>query len=117
VPTPTCHGTFTNSDTAGRWFAQFTLAPWARKIEAEFARSVFADAGNYALEIDLSGLMRGDYAARWAANVAAVQAGILLPDDVREIEGFNQLLADVRTATADAADLGGNAVVPGDGGE
>jgi hypothetical protein len=37
--------------------------------------------------------MRGDYAARWAANVAAVQAGILLPDEVREIEGFNPLPA------------------------
>lgn len=32
------HNTFTNSDRAGRWFAQFTLAPWARKIEAEFAQ-------------------------------------------------------------------------------
>jgi hypothetical protein len=31
------------------------LAPFARKIEAEFARSVFADAGNYAIELDLSG--------------------------------------------------------------
>jgi hypothetical protein len=58
------------------------------KIETEFARSVFADAGNYALEIDLSGLMRGDYPAQWAANVAAVQAGILLPDEVRGDRGF-----------------------------
>jgi HK97 family phage portal protein len=28
------HGTFTNSREAGRWFAQFTLSPWCRKIEA-----------------------------------------------------------------------------------
>lgn len=84
------HGTFTNSETAGRWFAQFTLAPWARKIEAEFSRSVFAD-GSAHLEIDLSGLMRGDYSARWTANVAAVGAGILLPNEVREAEGYNPL--------------------------
>jgi HK97 family phage portal protein len=82
------HGTFTNSETAGRWFAQFTLAPWARKIEAEFQRSVFADPA-FSLEIDLSGLMRGDFAARWQANVAAVQAGILDVDEVREAEGYN----------------------------
>ena len=88
------HGTFTNSETAGRWFAQFTLAPWARKIEAEFARSVFGDGAAH-LEIDLSGLMRGDYAARWTANVAAVQAGILLPNEVRDAEGYNPLPAVV----------------------
>lgn len=84
------HGTFTNSETAGRWFAQFTLAPWARKIEAEFARCLFSDPA-YGMEIDLSGLMRGDFAARWVANVAAVGAGILTKDEVREIEGFNPL--------------------------
>lgn len=45
------HNTFTNSETAGRWFAQFTLAPWARKIEAEFARSVLST--DVELELDL----------------------------------------------------------------
>ena len=38
------HGTFTNSETAGRWFAQHTLTPWIRKIETEFTRSVFTAA-------------------------------------------------------------------------
>jgi len=45
--------------------------------------------------------MRGDYAARWQANVAAVQAGILTADEGREQEGFNPLPAKA-------------AVVPGD---
>jgi HK97 family phage portal protein len=82
------HGTFTNSETAGRWFAMFTLMPWARKIEAEFQRSVFTNATRH-LEIDLSGLQRGSYAERWQANVAAVQAGILTANEVREQEGYN----------------------------
>lgn len=85
------HGSFQNSETAGRWFAQFTLAPWARKIEAEFGRSVFTGGDGAHMEVDLSGLMRGDYAARWQANVAAVEAGILLKNEVRELEGFNPL--------------------------
>jgi HK97 family phage portal protein len=80
--------TFTNAQQAALWFAQFTLAPWARKIEAEFSRSVFG-ASDHSLELDLSGLMRGDYEARWKANVAAVQAGILDADEVREVEGWN----------------------------
>lgn len=32
------HSTFTNSETAGKWFAQHTLQPWIRKIECEFQR-------------------------------------------------------------------------------
>lgn len=86
------HNTFTNSAQASLWFASNTLAPIARKIEAEFARSVIGDpTGAVHLEIDLSGLMRGDYATRWAANVAAVGAGILTADEVREQEGFGPL--------------------------
>lgn len=83
------HNTFTNSETAGRWFAMFTLAPWARKIEAEFARSVFASNSGYELELDLSGFLRGDPATRWNAHKIAIDAGVLDPDEVRQMEGWN----------------------------
>ncbi len=82
------HNTFTNAQQAALWFAQFTLGPWVRKIEAEFSRSVFTDPAMM-LEIDLSGLMRGDYSARWAAHAIAVQNDILDRNEVREIEGWN----------------------------
>jgi HK97 family phage portal protein len=87
------HNTFTNASQASLWFGQNTLRPIARKIEAEFSRSVFADSG-FHLEIDLSGLMRGDYATRWTANVAAVGAGILTANEVREQEGYGPLGTD-----------------------
>jgi len=85
------HNTFTNAETAGRWFAQFTIAPWCRKIEAEFTRSVFSAAtrDSHSLEFDLSGFLRGDHEARWKAHVEAVKAGILTVNEVREIEGWN----------------------------
>lgn len=85
------HSSFTNSETAGRWFATFTLAPWVRKIEAEFQRSLFVgdERATHHIEFDLSGLMRGDYGARWQAHKIAVDSGILDPNEVREIEGFN----------------------------
>ena len=83
------HNTFTNSETAGRWFAMFTLAPWARKIEAEFARSVFPAGGPFELELDLSGFLRGDPKTRWDAHKIAIDAGVLDPDEVRVIEGWN----------------------------
>ena len=81
------HNTFTNSETAGRWFAQFTLAPWARKIEAEFARSVLSSGTE--LELDLSGFLRGDPQTRWNAHKIAIDAGVLDPDEVRQVEGWN----------------------------
>ena len=84
------HNTFTNAAQASLWFAQISLAPWARKIEAEFSRSVFGAASTDCfLEVDLSGLMRGDYEARWKAHEIAVRNQILDTNEVREIEGWN----------------------------
>ncbi len=81
------HATFTNASQASTWFATNTLTPWARKLEAEFSRSVFTDPA-FHIEVDLSGLLRGDYATRWTANVAAVTAGTLTADEVRAQEGY-----------------------------
>lgn len=83
------HNTFTNSETAGRWFAMFCLTPWARKIEAEFARSLFPITGGLELELDLSGFLRGDPATRWQAHAIALSNGVLDPDEVRQVEGWN----------------------------
>lgn len=82
------HNTFTNASQASLWFAQLTLTPWARKIEAEFSRTIFSDEACH-LEIDLSGLTRGDYAARWQAHEIAVRNQILDANEVREVEGWN----------------------------
>lgn len=84
------HNTFTNSETAGRWFAIFCLTPWARKLEAEFARSVFPGEGGFELELDLSGFLRGDPATRWNAHKIAIEAQVLDPDEVRQLEGWNR---------------------------
>jgi len=83
------NNSFTNAAQAGLWFATFCLSPWARKIEAEFARSVFPTGGPYELELDLSGFLRGDPETRWTAHKIAIEAGVLDPDEVRQIEGWN----------------------------
>jgi HK97 family phage portal protein len=93
------NNTFTNAAQAGLWFGQFTLAPWARKIEAEFARTVFPAGGAYELELDLSGFLRGDPATRWAAHKIAIDTGVLDADEVRQVEGWN---ARAKPAAVDA---------------
>lgn len=84
------NSSFTNSETAGRWFAQYTLQPIVRKIEAEFTRSVFSEAhkSTHELEIDLSGFKRGDPEQRWAGHAIAAQNRILTRDEIREAEGY-----------------------------
>jgi HK97 family phage portal protein len=73
-----------------RWFAQNTLSPWIRKIESEFSRSVMGvSRDTHQLEIDVSGLMRGDPAQRWQAWEIAVKNNILTFDEVRQEEGWN----------------------------
>jgi len=85
------HGTFTNAETMLRLFAMFTLAGWIKKIESEFARSVFSAASRatHELEIDFSGFLRGDPEVRWASHEIAVKNRILTPNEVRLKEGWN----------------------------
>ena len=83
------NNTFTNAAQAGLWFATFCLAPWARRIEAEFARSVFPTGSELELELDLSGFLRGDPETRWNAHKIAIETKVLDPDEVRQMEGWN----------------------------
>lgn len=92
VPSPVIgdntHSTFTNSETLLRFFAQSTLTRWTRRIEAEFARVLFAGTP-FSIEISLDGLLRGDPETRWKAHEIAVRNNILDQNEIREIEGFN----------------------------
>ena len=51
------YSSFTNAETASRWFSQFTLTPWCRKIEAVFSRQLLSNDREFV--IDLSGPLRG----------------------------------------------------------
>ena len=85
------HGSYSNVETMGRYLAQFCLSPWARRIEAEFSRSVFLPDEPHHLMIDLAGLQRGDEAGRWATYGIAIDKGILGVNEVRGLEGWNPL--------------------------
>ena len=80
VPPPVAgdltHGSFANVESLLRWFAQATLTPWVRKLESEFSRSVFSAASRatHKVELDLSGLLRGDPAQRWQSWKVAIES-------------------------------------------
>ncbi len=46
------YGSFSNMETAGRWHSSLCLAPWCRRIEAEFQRSIFGPDSGHHLLID-----------------------------------------------------------------
>jgi HK97 family phage portal protein len=85
------HGSFANVNDLLRYWAMGTIAQWCRRVEAEFVRSVFTDTERrtYELSLDLSGLLRGDPAQRWAAWKIAVDSRVLTPNEVRGEEGWN----------------------------
>jgi HK97 family phage portal protein len=101
------HGTFTNSETLIRFFAQSTLSSWCRKIEAEFSRALLTDDA-LSLELDLSGLLRGDPETRWKSHEIAVRNKILTANEVREVEGWSPRAGGDRFDTEPVAG-GGNA--------
>ncbi|MDR3176214.1 MAG: phage portal protein [Desulfovibrio sp.] len=95
------HNTFTNSEQAGRWFAQFCLLPWVRKLEASFNRALFAGT-DLELTMDMSAFDRGSPETRWANHAIAVSNGILAVDEVREIEGWGPKVQESDTVDIQA---------------
>jgi HK97 family phage portal protein len=85
------HGTFTNSETLIRFFAQSTLSGWCRKLEAEFHRSVLSESSRVDRQfvLDLSGLLRGDPETRWKSHEIALRNQVLTPNEIRGEEGWN----------------------------
>jgi phage portal protein BeeE len=65
---------------------------------------VFSGRRTHELVIDLSGLLRGDPAQRWAAWKIAADSGILTKNEIRTEEGYNRLPGgDAPPAPAGAA--------------
>jgi HK97 family phage portal protein len=73
----------------------FTLSPWMNAIKLEWKRKLFPHTGigrtprnRFFVEFDVSGLVRGDAAAREKFNASGKQWGYLNTNDIRAIEGL-----------------------------
>lgn len=67
-------------------FAQLALAPIVAAIEAEFDHAILP--AGYHLQLDMGGLLRGNYSSMVAALCAAVQSRIMTPNDARRAVGL-----------------------------
>jgi HK97 family phage portal protein len=90
--------TFSNIEQQGIEFVQDSLLTWIRRIESEFDRKLFTERekGSMYSKFNVSGLLRGDAAARGDYYSKMVGAGIMKPDEARAKEDMNAVggLAD-----------------------
>ncbi len=80
--------TYANVESRMIEFGQFTLFPWARRIEsaldAEFPRGTN-------LKVNLDALRRADTATRYGAHKIGIESGFLTIDEVRQMEDLPRI--------------------------
>lgn len=83
------HGTYTNSEQAGLWFAQHTITPIAVDTERT-VRKLFIEGeeDNY-VKFNVDAILRGDYATRTAGYNTLIQSGVISRNEARAFEDLD----------------------------
>lgn len=103
------HGTYTNSEQAGLWFAQHTITPIAVDTERT-ARKLFIDGEqDHYIKFNVDAILRGDYSARTSGYNTLINAGVISRNEARAFEdldpyeGGDEYLVPLNMTTATAA--------------
>jgi HK97 family phage portal protein len=81
------HGTYTNTEQQDLHFVKHTLRRWVVAFEQECNLKLFGrDNRTLFVEINMDGLLRGDFKTRMDGYAAAIQNAILMPDEARAME-------------------------------
>lgn len=83
------HGTYTNSEQAGLWFAQHTIAPIAVDTERVVKRLFIPGEGDHYVKWNLDAVLRGDYATRTQGYSVLINSGVLSPNEARAFEDMD----------------------------
>lgn len=83
--------TFSNIEQQSIEFVIYTMMPWFTNWEQEIDRSLLLESERqiYFAQFLIDGLLRGDIASRFAAYTAAINAGWMTRNEVRERENLN----------------------------
>jgi HK97 family phage portal protein len=81
------HGTFSNTEQQDLHFVKHTIKRWAEQFEQELNLKLFGRRSNtqYA-ELNMDGLLRGDFKTRMDGYAQGIQNGILTPNEARRQE-------------------------------
>lgn len=104
------HGTFSNTEQGDLHFAKHTLRGHIKQFEQELNLKLFGQfARSKYVELNLDGLLRGDFKTRMDGWAQGVQSGVVTPNEAREAEnrpamkGGDQLLIQGATVPIDKA--------------
>jgi HK97 family phage portal protein len=84
--------TFNNAEQQSIDFIQNVILPIARVFEAAMERDLLTDedrAGGVIIRFNLNGALRGDFLTRQQGLKIQREAGVINPNDWREVEGMN----------------------------
>lgn len=92
------HGTFSNTEQQDLHFVKHTLLQHVRQFEQEMNLKLFGRTSrSQYVELNMDGLLRGDFKTRMEGWAQAIQSGVAMPSEAREaenwpmVEGSNRL--------------------------
>lgn len=80
------HGTFSNTEQQDLHFVKHTIKRWVEQAEQEMTLKLFGRGSNKYVEFNLDGLLRGDFKTRMEGYAAAIQHGVMTPNEARTAE-------------------------------
>lgn len=81
------HGTFSNTEQQDLHFVKHTIKRWVEQFEQELNLKLFGRGPSTRFaEVNMSGLLRGDFKSRMEGNAQAIQTGQLTPNEARQME-------------------------------
>ena len=81
------HGTFSNTEQQDLHFVKHTVKRWAEQFEAEVNLKLFGRGRRTRfVELNMDGLLRGDFKTRMDGNSSAIQTGQMTPNEARKME-------------------------------
>lgn len=83
------HGTYTNSEQAGLWFAQHTILPIAVETERTARRLFVPGEENHYIKFNVDATLRGDYTSRTQGYSTMINAGVMNPNEARALEDMD----------------------------
>ena len=80
------HGTFSNTEQQDLHLVKHTLKRLVEQFEQEINLKLFGRGSNQYFELNMDGLLRGDFASRMSGYATAIQSGVLKPNEGRAME-------------------------------
>lgn len=83
------HGTYTNSEQAGLWFAQHTITPIAVDYERTVKKLFIDGEQDHYVKFNVDAILRGDYATRTAGYTTMITSGVINRNEARAFEDLD----------------------------